>query len=478
MSSKIQKPRFQLERVYDDGSREEPELHSLDGIDADCRMGRRGFLLTSAVGAGALAALLSGCASGSAQSRGDKPTGSKAPAPPRIYAPNIHGLTAHGRTVHSLIFSSDSKTLFTAGSDDKVKFWSIPEGKLQGTVVGSKLVSIALDANDKILVTGIFGGLLRPWPAPFVKADKEMGTLKNILDIALGPDGKTLAVATQKGIQLHSFPSGNVLATLAQEENVSRIAFSPDGSMLAGSIASTKETLLWSVPSGNLLARWSFPAERMVFNADGTLLVAAKHRGVTQLSHTPSGDRENMLGEKQNHIPLAFSPDAKWLAVQSRPSTVLLFSAPFSEPALSIEGHEKDVFAAAFSRDNRFLAVGTTKGSVYVWELNGSEETPCALQAILYDADSMQKGVSAQQAITSEKSVFIGRCGDPLPPGAVCTCNCVAGRAPAAGTICTCNTVVTCTCNTVPVQRATPSRGRSGGTYCRCDRICTCVPVK
>jgi hypothetical protein len=43
-------------------------------------------------------------------------------------------------------------------------------------------------------------------------------------------------------------------------------------------------------------------------------------------------------------------------------------------------------------------------------------------------------------------------CGSPIPPGAVCTCNCVPGApAPSYGTrtICTCNKVCTC----VPVYR-------------------------
>ena len=61
MSETPRVPRFQLQKIYTDGSREAPELHALNGINAACRMGRRGFLLTSAIGAGALAALTLGC---------------------------------------------------------------------------------------------------------------------------------------------------------------------------------------------------------------------------------------------------------------------------------------------------------------------------------------------------------------------------------------------------------------------------------
>ncbi len=46
-------------------------------------------------------------------------------------------------------------------------------------------------------------------------------------------------------------------------------------------------------------------------------------------------------------------------------------------------------------------------------------------------------------------------CGSPIPAGAVCTCNCIPGKA------------------AVPVP--VPSGG--GGTICTCNKICTCVPV-
>jgi hypothetical protein len=43
-------------------------------------------------------------------------------------------------------------------------------------------------------------------------------------------------------------------------------------------------------------------------------------------------------------------------------------------------------------------------------------------------------------------------CGSPMPPGAVCTCNCVPGRL------------------SVP-------KPSSGGSYCTCNKVCTCMAV-
>lgn len=60
------------------------------------------------------------------------------------------------------------------------------------------------------------------------------------------------------------------------------------------------------------------------------------------------------------------------------------------------------------------------------------------------------------------KSTLTIPCHEPLPPGAVCICDCVASSHtyPGTETVCTCNTV--CTCDTVSTR------------VCTCDTVCTC----
>ena len=48
--AKTEKPEFRLKRVYSDGNSGEPELFELKDINGDWTMGRREFLITSAVG--------------------------------------------------------------------------------------------------------------------------------------------------------------------------------------------------------------------------------------------------------------------------------------------------------------------------------------------------------------------------------------------------------------------------------------------
>ncbi len=67
--------------------------------------------------------------------------------------------------------------------------------------------------------------------------------------------------------------------------------------------------------------------------------------------------------------------------------------------------------------------------------------------------------VSGVDPVTGKTVTYTLPCGSPIPAGAVCVCNCVAGS------ICTCDTV--CTCDT-----GCSCVGHK--TICTCDKVCTC----
>src|SRR6266498_2881542 len=59
-------------------------------------------------------------------------------------------------------------------------------------------------------------------------------------------------------------------------------------------------------------------------------------------------------------------------------------------------------------------------------------------------------------------------CGTPIPPNAVCVCNCIATNATFRSTgeqICVCDTIE------VPVTQSVP------GAVCACDTVCTCNTI-
>ena len=65
-------------------------------------------------------------------------------------------------------------------------------------------------------------------------------------------------------------------------------------------------------------------------------------------------------------------------------------------------------------------------GEILIWEFSSKDRAP-TLRTRLVDLAATPKNVKAGQ-YTVEGATYVAPCGMPLPPGAVCTCNCVSGK--------------------------------------------------
>lgn len=100
--------------------------------------------------------------------------------------------------------------------------------------------------------------------------------------VAISPDGHTLAASTIDGVRLWSVDDGSVLRPLIDETGTptdwaGRMAFSPDGKILATIVPGGRSVDLWQVRDGRLLRRLlgiveeygSSDSTSLVFSPDG-----------------------------------------------------------------------------------------------------------------------------------------------------------------------------------------------------------------
>jgi hypothetical protein len=143
---------------------------------------------------------------------------------------------------------------------------------------------------------------------------------------------------------------------------------------------------------------------------------------------------------------------------------VWLVSLPELKLENILRGASGSLPIAAFSPDGKYLAVGDYDGTIMIWDLQQRE-----FLAYLFDKQvnkSSVKGVAynVKDKVTGRTITYTLPCGSPVPPGAICTCNCVPG---------------VMSDPVIPRPKPKPKpRVRSGGfTYCSCNKICTCIPV-
>jgi WD40 repeat protein len=194
------------------------------------------------------------------------------------------------KEVNSLVFvEPNGKTLISVGRES-IRFWDSDSQKPLGESLRSPdgyINAIAISPDGKLVASGDSAGVVRLWNVATRKPDGEPLSHKRgpIRTIAFTPDGKTLVVGGQESPNGAEKDDGSIrfwdLASRQQVRepllgfvgNVWQLAFSSDGTLMAGGSDAVR---LWDVPMfrelGVLPGSSNYIAG-MAFNQDGTLLV-------------------------------------------------------------------------------------------------------------------------------------------------------------------------------------------------------------
>jgi len=231
-----------------------------------------------------------------------------------------------------------------------LRLWKPHASPLRGlefSADGSALISAA--ADGKILVSALDGHVIRSIDNP-----------EGVASLARSPDGATLATGGYDGlIRLWRFADGRAIRTLGETDGPAwAVVFSPDSHTLA-SAGEERAVRVWDVATGALrhrLTGHTLNIWTLGFSPDGTRLASGSFDRTVKLWDPASGRLvRDLAGHEQAVVGLRWSPDGR-LASGDDDDMIRMWDKE-GTPLLAIPaGHH--VHAIAFTPDARWMAVG------------------------------------------------------------------------------------------------------------------------
>ena len=289
-------------------------------------------------------------------------------------------------TLWSLAFSTDSRTLISAG-ERGVRFWNVATGAEQPAPPLPLAREIAL-AGQTLVLSPNHPFVSNEPLSPLWLYDLQSGQGRELgvsgRHPALSPDGRQLAFLTAAmEIQVMDLSTPGRVRTVATQRPAFRLRFSPDGQRLAAA-GHSAEARIWDLtpweknPDASLSAPLSFSHEHNVwdvcFSPDGNRLITATSN---QRLEAWESRTARSLGRWTGHAgevwTVLMTPDGQHLVSGGKDQTVRLWSS--TPPTLATSAPHWRYARPAFAPNGQLLYTYVQAsgggGSTEIWNLNG-----------------------------------------------------------------------------------------------------------
>ncbi|KAI0864414.1 WD40-repeat-containing domain protein [Xylaria cubensis] len=283
----------------------------------------------------------------------------------------------HDPDISSVVFSPDGQRLAsaTSGLDGSVCVWDISTGLTEHAFEGhsgpANVLAFAPDGSK--LVSRSSDTTIRIWNVTTGQTER---IIPDSTRVAFSPDGSMVASASNhlSTVCVWDIATGLIKHTLTDhnyskegfERSLKVLLFSPDGRKIAFAMVD-KDIYVWDLITGQLIALRHRCRAKLAFSPDGETLASAGVDHSIHLSNTTTGqDKGSLKGHIRFITTLVYSPDGRKLASGSFDNTIRIWEVATGQVESIINCVEN--FTLLFSPDGNKLASGDPEG-ILVWNL-------------------------------------------------------------------------------------------------------------
>jgi WD40 repeat protein len=280
-------------------------------------------------------------------------------------------------SVTSIAFSPDGRLLASGLADDTVRLWNLDTNQqnqplpiLEGHV--GDVLSVTFSPDGQILASGGEDSTVRLWDinnGQLFQAPLEIGAGK-VLSLAFSPDGSMLAVGTEDSIvSLWNLKEAQPPQLLFGRGKILSLAFSPEGDMLvSGDNSGT--VMLWGLngDSREPLEHHS-NVSGVAFSADGHLLAIGS--GYLVYLYDVAKGFEPLKPIRlidTSIVSLALSPDGNLIVIGGFSLKMRLLDVESGGIIHTLEGHDRGPIVA-FNQAGNAIASAGKNGMILLWGL-------------------------------------------------------------------------------------------------------------
>jgi WD40 repeat protein/serine/threonine protein kinase len=300
----------------------------------------------------------------------------------------------HQDEVQCLAFSPDGRSIASGSRDRSILVWDVAGSGNPLALRGhSDLVScLAFHPDGRQLAAGSLDHTIKIWDAnSSEQAHLSWHYPDEVNGLAVSPDGNRLVAAVvrdlgdpDKGkparsvIYLTSLAAGSEKVTLGEQTGiVTRLAFSPDGSLLACCSQDSAALFLWDVQKKEQRVISSQEGAALVsctWSSDGNELLTLDRAGKLVIRN-PAGESIRVVElHPSNPISAAAWHLSPWrVAAGLEDGNIVIWDGKSGQMQAAWKGHDRKILGLAFDRAGaRLLSTGWDK-LVKLWEVSSQK---------------------------------------------------------------------------------------------------------